>query len=105
MNYGVGGLIESHTDVTTRRDGPYNRRLVSYMVYLSSRGGPHRVAGGRTVFPMLGLAVEPEPGAALLWYNLSSDGQLDTRAMHLGCPVLHGSKWICLLYTSPSPRD
>ena len=29
-----------------------------------------QVSGGRTVFPSLGLAVEPRPGTALLWHNL-----------------------------------
>ena len=65
MNYGVGGIIESHTDVSAgpplRLEDPGGQRMVTFMAYLS------KVAGGRTVFPMLGVSVQPEPGSALFW--------------------------------------
>lgn len=37
------------------------------MVYLSDVE-----AGGRTVFPTIGLSVEPSAGSALFWFNLDS---------------------------------
>ena len=33
-------------------------------------------------------------GSALFWFNIGSDMHYDTRVLHLGCPVLHGNKWI-----------
>ncbi|CAG7630832.1 unnamed protein product [Allacma fusca] len=59
------------------------------MFYLSSVE-----LGGRTGFPFLDLAVQPEEGSALFWYNLHPDGTFDERVVHAGCPVLLGSKWI-----------
>ena len=40
-----------------------------------------------------GLVVEPERGAALLWYNYDASGALDPAAVHAGCRVLSGEKW------------
>ena len=34
------------------------------------------------------------PGSALVWWNLRSDGSLDSRNHHMGCPVIRGNKWI-----------
>jgi len=34
-------------------------------------------AGGRTVFPRLGLGIEPLEGAAVFWYNLFENGDPD----------------------------
>ena len=42
----------------------------------------------------LGLFTAPVAGD-LLWWNLRrQDGGTDSRMHHLGCPVLHGDKWI-----------
>jgi len=74
------------------------------MLYLSTTE-----AGGRTVFPQIALSVTPQAGDALFWYNLvmkqrltfstsifpqDAAGDYDSRNFHLGCPVLHGNKWI-----------
>jgi len=59
------------------------------MIYLSDV-----VAGGRTVFTSNGLAVAPARGSVLFWLNHRSDGSLDSRSYHTGCPVLVGNKWI-----------
>jgi hypothetical protein len=37
------------------------------MIYLSDVE-----AGGRTVFPTIGVSVPPEAGSALFWFNLDS---------------------------------
>ena len=97
MNYGMGGSIISHLDSTgesPRRDDQEHQdyggaRLTTFMIYLSNIQ-----AGGHTVFSTLGLYVRPQLGDALFWFNLDSAGDYDTRNIHLGCPVLHGNKWI-----------
>ena len=35
--------------------------------------------GGRTVFPGLGIHVNPEQGSALFWYTLNSQEDYDSR--------------------------
>ena len=80
---------------------------MTFMVYLSDVE-----AGGHTVFPNLGLSVPPARGSALFWHTVNSvviikteaiphrlryfstQGLMDQRMKHLGCPVVHGDKWI-----------
>ena len=95
MNYGVGGNINGHVDSLGHRKGSSESniigglRFVTFMMYLSDVG-----AGGHTVFPQIGVSVKPEAGKAVFWFNLHSNGDFDTRNFHLGCPVIHGNKWI-----------
>lgn len=39
------------------------------------------------------FAVKPRKGDALLFYSQFSDGSLDPKSLHGGCPVLQGTKW------------
>ena len=54
------------------------------------------VAGGGTAFDSKNYEglIEPVAGDAAFWINLSSSHRKDLRAIHAGCPVLKGSKWI-----------
>ena len=89
MNYGMGGLISPHVDSTNWSDMHGGARLITFMVYLSDV-----LSGGRTVFPQLGLSVKPVKGSALFWFNIGPNMHYDSRVVHLGCPVMHGNKWI-----------
>ncbi|RXN15121.1 prolyl 4-hydroxylase subunit alpha-1-like protein [Labeo rohita] len=71
QNYGIGGRYEPHNDA-----------LMSDVEI-----------GGATVFPNVGVAVQPKKGSAVFWYNLHRNGQVDTDTKHAGCPVLRGNKW------------
>jgi hypothetical protein len=52
--------------------------------------------GGATFFPELGRRVIPEKGKALLFYNLTEDGEAQhPMAQHVGEVVLSGEKWVC----------
>ena len=96
MNYGIGGRISPHTDSTdenletttesVRFGGP---RIMTFMVYLSNI-----YSGGNTVFPNLGLAVEPIKGSALFWFNFSANMKFGETVKHMGCPIIYGNKWI-----------
>ncbi len=111
INYGIGGQIEVHVDnwgpgahshpggarhknwkshqSISRLQNRFLYRIVTFLGYLSE---PE--SGGRTVFPQLGLSVKPEAGTALFWLTAKEDGDYDSRMFHMGCPVLHGDKWV-----------
>ena len=96
MNYGIGGMISAHVDSIDyfspnsaeyiHGSGP---RIITFMMYLSDV-----IAGGRTVFPQLGISVQPIKGSALYWFNIHPDLSYDSRNLHFGCPTLYGNKWI-----------
>ncbi len=96
MNYGLGGKISGHWDISSQSSENSadatiwgGRRLVTMMTYLTDVE-----LGGRTVFPQLGLSVKPEAGSTLYWFSIGPHDNIDSRALHLGCPVLFGNKWI-----------
>ena len=61
VSYGIGGHYEPHVDYMSSE----NDRMATMLYYLSPEAHP----GGATVFPFLGLAVRPDPGGGLFWYN------------------------------------
>ncbi|RXN12291.1 prolyl 4-hydroxylase subunit alpha-1-like protein [Labeo rohita] len=71
QNYGIGGRYEPHYD--------------EWMSDVEK--------GGATVFPTVGVALKPEKGSAVFWYNLHKNGNVDLQTQHAGCPVLRGNKW------------
>ncbi|XP_066974591.1 prolyl 4-hydroxylase subunit alpha-2-like [Macrobrachium rosenbergii] len=98
-NYGIGGLYVTHTDYLMINPDPaaysswehfMGDRFATFMVYLSDVE-----AGGATVFPRAGVTIWPQRGSAAFWWNLYRSGAGDENTRHGGCPVLHGSKWIC----------
>jgi prolyl 4-hydroxylase len=69
-------------------------------------------SGGATAFhhPALkGLAVQPEQGAALVFFPAFGDGRFDARMTHSGEPVVEGEKWIintwAMQYSRPSCKN
>lgn len=63
-------------------------RIATVLIYLST------VDGGATVFPHIGVRVEPRAGQAVFWHNLDESGQPIPRTLHAACPVISGSKWV-----------
>ena len=70
------------------RTGDY---LATFMGWFADTEG-----GGETAFTKHTYegTVKPKKGSAAFWFNLASCHQKDERALHAGCPVLKGSKWI-----------
>ena len=99
-NYGIGGVYNAHPDPMSFHSKPdltedkladaigRGDRMATFMGYLSDVQ-----LGGATVFPNLGISIPPEKGSAAFWWNLFSNGLLDSFTVHGGCPVLVGSKW------------
>jgi len=50
--------------------------------------------GGTTEFTRLGLGVEPQRGALLLWNNATREGLPNWDTMHAALPVLRGEKYV-----------
>lgn len=96
VNYGVGGHYDPHYDFARSEEtnafkslGTGNR-IATVLFYMSDVA-----QGGATVFPWLGVALQPVKGTAAVWFNLYPSGNGDLRTRHAACPVLQGSKWVC----------
>ncbi|GJP37466.1 hypothetical protein CLOM_g21869 [Closterium sp. NIES-68] len=106
LRYTHGQKYEPHVDyfhdpLNTQRGG---HRYATVLMYLNNV-----TLGGETVFPKVKddtpkddtwsdcakgfLAVKPEKGDALLFFNLHPDGTPDPTSLHYACPVVEGVKW------------
>jgi len=119
-NYGLAGQYTVHTDaVYITGDAIAKKqareiwnihagdRAATVMGYLSDV-----LAGGYTVFPLVGAYVKPRKGSVVVWWNMDKAGGYDWRLRHGGCPVMVGSKWITnkwirinsLMFKRPCPK-
>ncbi|KAI5713148.1 hypothetical protein M8J75_014038 [Diaphorina citri] len=94
-NYGIGGYFAPHFDAmhynkAYLRPNNLDNREATIMFYMTEVE-----QGGATVFLDLQLAVPPQKGTALFWYNLRPDRSVDLDTLHGACPVLVGNKWVC----------
>ena len=92
--YNVGGHYETHVDFFGPQISAQDERgdrVATMLFYLTDK-----VLGGATVFPLLDLAVEPQAGSALFWFNTLRDASTgDMNTLHAGCPIVgQGEKWI-----------
>jgi len=109
------GITEDHGDlfnlVVKRRSNRYATILI-YLNTLQNKSTVHseKEIGGGTNFPYsdnnkiehwdgsdcsIGQTVYPRKGTAILFYSLHSDGRVDYRSKHTGCPVnANVEKWI-----------
>jgi prolyl 4-hydroxylase len=51
-------------------------------------------AGGATLFTEIGVQIEPERGALLIWNNALPDGRPNESTLHAGLPVVRGAKYV-----------
>jgi prolyl 4-hydroxylase len=59
--------------------------------------------GGDTYFPELELSVRPRRGSAVYFEYANARGELDSRCLHAGTPVLRGHKWIATKWLRQGP--
>lgn len=73
----------------------FGNRMATVLYYL--KDCPN---GGGTIFPRLNITLTPRAGDAILWYNVRSDGTLDRRTWHGGCPIAQNQpdKWIANIW-------
>ncbi|KAD4888230.1 hypothetical protein E3N88_20303 [Mikania micrantha] len=106
LRYDIGQRYLSHYDTfNPAHYGPQkSQRMASFLLYLSDVE-----EGGETMFPFgngesvgatydyekcNGLKVKPRKGDGLLFYSLYPNGTIDPTALHGGCPVIKGQKWV-----------
>jgi hypothetical protein len=86
IHHDMGILLDDDTVLLPHKDFLYKRRLVTIFCYLNSLEQQH---GGATYFPQCNhLRVTPQRGRAVLWSNVTADGQPDARTIHAGEVVL-----------------
>jgi len=97
VHYDVVQEYRPHLDWFQTESDPKNyadhmsrggQRLITIFCYLNDVEG-----GGATDFPELERSFFPKNGDALLWYNRSAEGVMDSRVLHAGAPVTSGEKW------------
>lgn len=69
------------------------QRMTTVCVYLNPV-----TAGGGTEFPDLGIRIEPQPGAAVVFDNLDAAEAPAPSSRHAGLEVESGEKWLATLW-------
>lgn len=96
LHYDIGGEYEPHFDffdpgvpgnaLQLSRGGQRIATLIMYLNEVKS--------GGATIFPPLGLVVNPQRGNAIYFENTDEAGKILSNTLHGGTPVGAGEKWI-----------
>jgi prolyl 4-hydroxylase len=96
LNYQVGQQYLPHFDFfDPERPGNAQvlanggQRVASCILYLNTVE-----AGGETIFPEVDETVQAIQGDAVLFYNLTPEGQPDPLSLHGSTPVITGEKWV-----------
>ena len=99
-NYGLAGQYEPHFDHSTIKQPKQfaqfgGNRIATMLMYMSEVE-----RGGSTIFVNTGpgVAIRPEKGSGVFWYNLKRNGKGDIKTRHAACPVLLGHKWVSNLW-------
>lgn len=96
QRYRVGQQFKPHFDFFHRGEAYWDemmrsggQRTWTAMVFLNDVE-----AGGETNFTQAAAKVTPRRGNLLCWNNMDGIGQPNSYAMHQGCPVTAGTKYI-----------
>ena len=95
LNYAPGEEYAAHVDYIpdTAANAPQlaarGQRVRTLLVYLNDD-----FDGGATEFVRLGQGFRPPRGSALIFDNVTPDGQVDPLTLHRGAPPTRGQKWV-----------
>ena len=85
LRYAIGQQYKPHLDALPGVD---NQRATTVLLYLNDD-----FTGGETWFKG-GPTLRGRTGDAIVFRNLTDDGQIDRRAEHAGLPITAGTKWL-----------
>jgi prolyl 4-hydroxylase len=97
LAYDPGDEYKLHSDALAHDP---NQRVTTLLVALN---GDYQ--GGETDFPRLGVRWRGQPGDALRFDSVTSDGRPDGLAWHAGLPVTRGRKLILSKWIRAAPLD
>ncbi|KAK0412617.1 hypothetical protein QR680_006310 [Steinernema hermaphroditum] len=89
LRYGPGGHYAPHYDMLQHDTAVelVGNRIVTFLTVLKTAQ-----KGGGTVFPRLGITVQPNPGDVMFWFNMEPDASKAMDSLHGACPILEGEK-------------
>jgi hypothetical protein len=67
----------------------HGQRVATFLLYLNDD-----FEGGETDFPQSGYRCKGRKGDALLFWNVTPDGEPDMQTLHAGLPTKTGEKWL-----------
>jgi prolyl 4-hydroxylase len=96
LHYRIGQAYGAHDDFfdpdlpgLQKTLAQAGQRFLSILLYLADVE-----SGGETIFPKVNFAFKPQKRAALLFYNVLPDGNIDRLSHHGSAPVVKGEKWV-----------
>jgi hypothetical protein len=96
LHYDPGQQYRPHFDFLDPGEAHFARelqqmgqRVATALIYLNDD-----YEGGETAFPRLNWAFKGKTGDALIFWNVTSDGQPDKQTLHAGMPPTSGTKWL-----------
>jgi prolyl 4-hydroxylase len=100
VKYDIGGEYKPHHDFFHPNTDYYEnsiknagQRTHSFLFYLNDN-----FEGGETEFTSKKVKVSAKTGRMLIWENLDYNGNPDLDTLHAGLPVIHGEKWIAIVW-------
>jgi hypothetical protein len=93
IHYPHDGVFHVHTDAVANHlpDGTLTRRVATLIVYVNDD-----YQGGRTIFPVQRIGIEPQAGKALL-FTYDYDDETNRNTVHMGQRV-EGNKYIMVFF-------
>jgi hypothetical protein len=104
LHYKPGQEYKAHFDFVTA--SPTNeielrnagQRVATVLIYLNDD-----YQGGETEFPTIKWKFKGKTGDALVFWNVTPDGELDRKTLHAGLPVKKGEKWLYSKWIRANP--
>lgn len=93
--YLTGGYYRPHQDAFT---GKNTMRRKTLLICLNDD-----YEGGETNFPILGKRFKMDVGDVLVFNTVDINGNLTIEALHEGCDVTKGTKWILTIWIHDEP--
>lgn len=106
LHYARNQQYADHYDFFTKEEeagfarelATIGQRVATVLVYLNDG-----YEGGATVFPRLNWSFRGKPGDALIFWNLSANGEREMDSLHAGAPVTKGEKWLLSKWVRQKP--